>query len=79
MRLMTCSLLRSQVDAVLAAAAESGITLKHLEAAESLDASLRGMYVSIALDALRITAPRDKLAFIAALNGLWQQYAEAAQ
>jgi hypothetical protein len=56
---------------MLAAATENGITIEHFEAAASLDAALRSMYIGITLDALRITAAGDKLAFIAALDGLW--------
>ncbi len=68
----------TQVDAVLAAAAESGLTLAHLQAAANTDASLRSMYIGIALEGLRITLPGDKLAFMAAVDALWRQLADGA-
>jgi hypothetical protein len=75
---LTAGLRCAQVDAVLAAATESGITLAHLQAAASGDAPLRSMHIAIDLDALRITAPGDKLTFTAALYGLWQHTADGA-
>ncbi len=58
---------------MLAAAAESGITLAHLQLAANTDPSRRSMCLAIALEGLRITLPGDKLAFI---DALWRQFAE---
>jgi hypothetical protein len=68
-------LCRSQVDAFIAAASDNSICFDRLQTA--VDASVRELCMRTAIEGLGITTPGDKLAFMVALDALWQQAADA--